>query len=152
MSETPKKKYFAYQWRFSSELNTSRQHNGPSCSLTMRFPPKRRNKPVLRAFFMGKKEVYSKKCREKVKIKYKWRLFFTNMTLPDNLSPENQQLSPQISQTLFWAWDKGAGLLQDPVQSGGPVFNTPTIDILHTCYTQWGWCSLHITSRNSKSL
>ena len=42
--------------------------------------------------------------------------------------------------------------LQDPVQSGGPVFNTPTIDILHTCYTQWGWCSLHITSRNSKSL
>ena len=59
---------------------------------------------------MGKKEVYSKKCREKVKIKYKWRLFFTNMTLPDNLSPENQQLSPQISQTLFWAWDKGAGL------------------------------------------
>ena len=110
MSETPKKKCFAYQWRFSSELNTSRQHNGPSCSLTMRFPPKRRNKPVLRAFFMGKKEVYSKKCREKVKIKYKWRLFFTNMTLPDNLSPENQQLSPQISQTLFWAWDKGAGL------------------------------------------
>ena len=61
---------------------------------------------------MGKKEVYSKKCREKVKIKYKWRLFFTNMTLPDNLSPENQQLSPQISQTLFWAWDKGAGLTE----------------------------------------
>ena len=114
MSETPKKKCFAYQWRFSSELNTSRQHNGPSCSLTMRFPPKRRNKPVLRAFFMGKKEVYSKKCREKVKIKYKWRLFFTNMTLPDNLSPENQHLSPQISQTLFWAWDKGAGLARCP--------------------------------------
>ena len=81
----------------------------------MRFPPRRRNKPVLRAFFMGKKEVYSKKCREKVKIKYKWRLFFTNMTLPDNLSPENQQLSPQISQTLFWAWDKGAGLLSPMV-------------------------------------
>jgi len=32
------------------------------------------------------------------------------MTLPDNLSPENQQLSPQISQTLFSAWDKRAGL------------------------------------------
>ena len=110
MSDTPGKKCFAYQRRFSSELNTPRQHNGPGCPLTMRFPPRRRNKPVLRAFFMGKKEVYSKTCREKVKIKYKWRLFFTNRTLPVNLSPENQHFPPQISKNIFWAWDKGAGL------------------------------------------